>query len=79
MGWTDRIGQQNGWTMDDVYALTEQYPEMQLFQYDDFDYILGDFCGRYIVYRFIDWENGTCSFDTEEFCSLEVLGKRTFR
>ena len=69
----DPMAFSNGWTMKDVYALTDRYPGSLLLHsgYDlgpeERDRILDRFCSMYYLEEFIDWETGTCSFDSEEF------------
>lgn len=65
-----QIGQGKGWNMEACFELTEKYPEARLFAYNDYDFILGDFCADYILEAFVDWRAGTCSFDSGEFRRL---------
>ncbi len=62
-------GTQAGWSLEDIMALTEQYPHRKL----NGNYILWNLknlCGDYIMDTFIDRDNGVCHLDTEEFRSL---------
>lgn len=61
------------WTMPGIMDLTEKYPDTKLFgayYLDSSDFLLGQFCSPYYLERFVDWEEGNCSFDSEEFCRL---------
>ncbi len=63
------------WSMEDVMKLTEEYPQpdfrlMAYSAYQDTEYLLEDFCAPYYLERFVDWEEGVCSFDSAEFGSL---------
>lgn len=65
------------WSMEDVYRLSELYPEStgELVS-DGFggrmerSWLLEEFCARYYLERFVDWEEGSCSFAQEEFYRL---------
>lgn len=70
MGRPDQIGSDAGWTMADVMALTEKYPDCRLFDRNSFSYILNYFCSEYILEEYIDWEKGTCRFDSAGFREL---------
>lgn len=69
MGRPSQIGSAASWTMADVMALTEKYPDCQLLDRNDFFSILS-FCSRYILGEYVDWESGTCHFDSAEFRDL---------
>lgn len=60
--------------MEDFMALTEQYPDRRVFINDlelfGTKYLLRKFCAPYYLERFVDWEAGTCSFDSEAFHRL---------
>ncbi len=63
-----------GWTTEDFFALEEDYPEsrpLEYYQYSNVFRILTTAC----LDDFIDWEEKTCSFDSEEFIRLlEQMG-----
>ena len=70
LGRSSLFGETSGWDMEDAMSLTERYPDYTLFDRNGFAYNLDFFWGDYIAERFVDWENGVCSFDGEEFCCL---------
>ncbi|MDE5892141.1 MAG: extracellular solute-binding protein [Acetatifactor sp.] len=70
MGRPDQIGSDAGWTMTDVMALSEKYPDCRLINFNSFSYILNYLCSDYILEEYIDWEEGTCRFDSSEFREL---------
>lgn len=70
MGRPDQIGSNAGWTMADVMALAEKYPDYRLIGNNNFYYLLNIFCSYYILEEYIDWEGGTCRFDSPQFCEL---------
>ncbi|HBA49649.1 MAG TPA: hypothetical protein DCZ91_18000 [Lachnospiraceae bacterium] len=63
------VGEKAGWTLEDIMLLTERYPGRKLNGYS-FSRNLEDICGSYVMEQFVDWENGACRFDSEEFRSL---------
>lgn len=69
VGRTSQVGDAAGWTMADVMAMKERYPDSRLLGQSNFEYAL-DFCSDYILEHFVDWETGTCSFDNSEFTGL---------
>lgn len=69
----DSIGVTGGLNMEDVYALTEKYPDSVILHsgyasgsYEK-SFVLERFCSAWFLEKFVDWEQGTCSFDSGEF------------
>lgn len=65
------------WSMEDVYKFSEMYPKSagELVSNGvggrmERGWLLEEFCARYCLDKFVDWEQGTCSFDNEEFRGL---------
>lgn len=81
---TSQAGGRDSWTMEDVYALVERYPEQTILLSDGLydmytgkrrilgtrEYLLGRFCAAWYLEEFVDWEKGECSFDSEGFRRL---------
>lgn len=66
---TSDVGEEMGWTLEEMMAYAEEHPDAALF--DGFTkstamYILAEFN----LSAFVDWESGECSFDSEEFKAL---------
>lgn len=66
-----------GWTMEDVYRLTEEHPECMGGAVDDGygkkeekGWLLRNFCAPYCLEEFVDRESWTCSFDSDDFRRL---------
>ena len=77
VGRESQAGADSGWDMEEVMAFAEEDPEQRLLNYQAFSYLLDDFCGDYIIETYIDWEEGRCSFESEDFCRLmEWLAER---
>ncbi len=60
------LGAEQGWTLDEMIAYAEAHPDAELMEYADKSRAL-----QTMFYMsqdaFIDWEQGTCSFDTDDF------------
>lgn len=69
IGSTAQVGDQMGWTLEEMVAFADAHPGQDLF--DDMSketmmyYLLG-----YNMDSFVDWNEGTCNFDSQEFKSL---------
>lgn len=71
IGKTSEVGEEPGWTLDDLMALIESKPEgTEVFDYATKDYILQR-CLMYSMDDFVNWETGECNLNSEEF--LKVL------
>lgn len=72
----DAMGLKGGWTMEDVYALTEKYPDCISLHTltnqgaEDKSLILELFCSTYFLDKYVDLEAGTCAFDSDGFRQL---------
>ncbi len=70
-GLTDVVGDKMGWTLDDMQAALETLPDgadIYAYSYTKAD-VLRD-CLSFGMDEFIDWETGTCSFDSEAFLNI---------
>lgn len=65
---TEDVGDGTGWTVAELKNLMEKKgKDVDLFNYAD---TKGEYLWYFIYYNisdYIDWENGTCSFDNEDF------------
>ncbi len=74
----DRVGERTGWTLDDVLRLYEEMPDGSMIVNT---YGADPAQETLLVLlksndRFVDWSNGTCRFDSDEFVSLlELCGR----
>lgn len=75
MGKTSLVGENMGWTLDDILALMDANPDASPFEYATKDFIL-QYCMMFNQSAFIDWENVDCSFDTEEFKKVLEFANR---
>lgn len=67
---TSLVGEEPGWTLDDVIALADEHPEATLMSYVTKESALR-ICMQFASESFIDYETGKCNFDSPEF--IEVL------
>ncbi len=69
VGHASQLGEEPGWTLTELVAYADAHPEAELFDSLTREYAM-QLCMMYNENSFIDWEEGTCSFDTEEFKAL---------
>ncbi len=69
MGKKSVVGEQQGWTIDDVIALAKAHPDAKLMQYVTKDAAL-QICLMYSSNSFINYETGECSFNSPEFIKV---------
>ncbi len=70
VGRVSELGEEPGWTMAEMMAYAEQYPEAEIFPHATKDRVLSD-CLMFDFDAWVNWETGECFFDTPEF--KEVL------
>lgn len=75
MGKSSLVGSEPGWTLEDVMALADAHPEASLMRYVNKENALS-LCLQYNSESFIDYENGTCSFDSPEFIQVLEFANR---
>ncbi len=63
---TSEVGADVGWTAEEVMALAEKHPDRRLLQMGS-DGLIRRLFGTWLCERYIDWESGECTFDSEEF------------
>lgn len=66
VGRTAEVGEESGWTMDDMLALAAQYPDAAIFNSATRDTLLM-YCLMFDFDSYVDWESGECHFDSPEF------------
>ncbi len=70
VGKTKYVGETPGWTLADLQAILPSLPDgIEIFPemtQENFLYTVMNLAGG----RFVDWKNGTCNFDSEEFIGL---------
>lgn len=68
-GRTDQVGELQGWNIEEFITYFEQNPDVVL-EWDGDDYGILNFCLRYGLENYVDFEEGKCDFDTEKFKAL---------
>ncbi|HBA48011.1 MAG TPA: hypothetical protein DCZ91_09495 [Lachnospiraceae bacterium] len=60
------------WSMENIMALTEQYPDRRLTDVysSPEEYFMENLCAEYYLQKFIDWESGSCDFTDDAFLNL---------
>lgn len=75
VGSVDMVGSAPGWTLDELIAFADAHPGAELFHNFSKSRLL-QICLMYNMDRYVDWNEGTCSFDTEEFKTLLEFANR---
>ncbi|MCD7751148.1 MAG: twin-arginine translocation signal domain-containing protein [Lachnospiraceae bacterium] len=60
----------DGWSLDDMIGLCDAYPESDLIAWYSYEDILEMIAMTGALDEYVDWENLTCSFDSEGFMNL---------
>lgn len=69
IGSADMVGTGNGWTLEQLIALANEYPDAELFDRVSKQTILRA-AMMFNEEAFINWETGECSFDTDGFKNI---------
>jgi ABC-type glycerol-3-phosphate transport system substrate-binding protein len=75
IGKTSVVGEKAGWTIEQLQALMDQYPEEKLLEGKTKSSIL-NLCLTFSIDSFIDWDKGTCHFDDDTFKGILELANR---
>ena len=66
LGRTEQVGEESGWTVQEIIAFAEKYPDSEILEYATKSSILQTML-QYSFDLFVDYENAACSFNTQEF------------
>lgn len=68
----ETVSEVEDWSMESVIALSGRHPDISLLpdMRMEANYLMGSFCADYYLEKYVDWEAGSCEFDSEGFCSL---------
>jgi len=69
VGRTSQVGGEMGWTIDEMKQFAHDHPEARLFDTCTKTQMLRILL-EYNMKNYVDWLDGTCSFDSEEFREL---------
>ncbi len=68
-GRTSKMGQKQGWSIEEFITYFEENPDV-LLEWDGDSYGILNFCMRYGLDEYVDFEQGKCSFNGSEFKEL---------
>lgn len=63
---TSQVGDKMGWSLEDIMNFAAEHPNAELMEYVTQSEMMGVLL-TFNQNAFIDWEKGTCNFDTAEF------------
>ncbi len=66
VGKTSEVGEEMGWTLEDMMAYSKEHPEAQLF-HGASKAMMMYYMLSYNQDAFVDWATGECKFDSDEF------------
>ncbi len=69
VGKTSEVGEEMGWTLDEMMTFAKAHPDAELFDGIEQSTMLY-YCMMYNQDAFVDWANGESHFDSEEFKTL---------
>ena len=69
VGSAAQVGDKMGWSLEEMMAFADEHPQATIFNRTSKQIIL-QYCLTYNMNIFVDWNNGTCNFDGEEFKRL---------
>ena len=69
VGSAAQVGDEMGWTLEEMMAFANEHPQAEIFDRTSKQTIL-QYCLTYNMDIFVDWSNGTCNFEGEEFKKL---------
>ncbi len=75
IGRTSELGEEPGWTMEEMIAYADEYPEAVIFPYASRDAVL-TYCLMFNFDSYVNWETGECTFDSPEFKLLLEFAAR---
>lgn len=75
VGRTAEVGEEPGWTIDEMIALAEQYPDAELFSYATNQTVL-QYAMMFDEASYVNWDTGECYFDTPEFVKILELAAK---
>lgn len=69
VGSTAEVGEDMGWSLEEIIAYADQHPDANLFDYTTKSNIMY-YCMMYNEGAFVDWSRGECHFNSPDFISL---------
>lgn len=75
IGRTSELGEKAGWTMEDMVAYADRYPDASIFPHATKENVLSD-CIMFDFDSWVNWETGECYFGTPEFKAVLEFANR---
>lgn len=75
VGRVSELGEEPGWTMEEMIAYADKYPEARIFPFASRNTIL-NYCLMFNFDSYVNWETGECTFDSSEFKLLLEFASR---
>lgn len=75
LGRASEVGEEPGWTLDEMIAYAEQYPDSEIFAHAQRQDLL-HYALIFNMDSHVNWETGECSFDTPEFKKILEFAAR---
>lgn len=69
IGSAAQVGTEKGWTLEEMIAFSNEHPNVELFDRESKASVLNS-CLEYNMGTFVNWSDGTCNFDSQEFKDL---------
>lgn len=69
IGSAAQVGTEKGWTLEEMIAFSNEHPNVELFDRTAKTTMLSR-CLEYNMETFVNWSDGTCNFDSQEFKDL---------
>ncbi len=66
LGRAEEVGTAGNWTAEDMMELADKHPQYHLMRMNSLEFVY-PFFADYVYRKYIDWENGACSFDSDSF------------
>lgn len=73
-GRNSEVGEESGWTLDEMLAYANQYPDAEIINNVSNSTVLY-YCIMYDLDSFLNWETGECNFNTDSFKKILELAK----
>lgn len=75
VGRASELGEKAGWTMEEMVAYADRYPDADIFPHATKERVLSN-CIMFDFDSWVNWETGECAFDTPEFKAVLEFANR---
>ncbi|HKM34121.1 MAG TPA: extracellular solute-binding protein [Lachnospiraceae bacterium] len=74
-GRTSEVGEKSGWTLDEMIAFANQYPDSEIIVHSS-NIAMLSYCVMFDFDSYLNWETGECKFNTDEFKKVLEFAKK---